>query len=332
MIADGPSQPPDLVPVFGPVPSRRLGRSLGINNIPPKVCTYGCVYCQVGRTTEWCVSRRAFVAPAALAQAVADRVAAARARAEPIDYLTFVPDGEPTLDVNLGATIELLRPLGLPVAVISNAALVWRDDVRADLMRADWVSLKVDSVREPVWRRINRPHRDLRLDAILEGMRRFGREFGGTLTTETLVVRGLNDGEADAHALGAFLANVRPRVAYLAIPTRPPAERWVEPPPEADLHRLYCLLAARLDRVEYLIGDEGDAFAATGDARRDLLSMTAVHPMRADAVRGVLARSGAAPGLLAELLGTGELVELDYRGERFYARGYHGRRREANDP
>jgi wyosine [tRNA(Phe)-imidazoG37] synthetase (radical SAM superfamily) len=97
---------------FGPVPSRRLGRSLGINNIPPKVCTFSCVYCQLGRTIKMQVERRAFFEPQKILSAVCDKIEKTRHSGESIDYVTFVPDGEPTLDPNLGREIELLRPLG----------------------------------------------------------------------------------------------------------------------------------------------------------------------------------------------------------------------------
>ena len=143
---------------FGPVPSRRLGRSLGINNIPPKVCTFSCVYCQVGRTTKMQVGRSSFYEPEEILRVVQDKVERTRKVGEGIDYLTFVPDGEPTLDINLGREIDLLRPLGIKIGVISNASLIGREDVREELMRADWVSLKIDSTREKVWRRCDRPH------------------------------------------------------------------------------------------------------------------------------------------------------------------------------
>jgi wyosine [tRNA(Phe)-imidazoG37] synthetase (radical SAM superfamily) len=131
---------------FGPVPSRRLGRSLGINNILPKICTYSCVYCQLGRTLKMQVQRQAFYEPGEIWSAVSDKVEKVRETGEAIDYMAFVPDGEPTLDINLGREIELLKRLSLPVAVITNASLIWRQDVRTDLMAADWVSLKVDAV------------------------------------------------------------------------------------------------------------------------------------------------------------------------------------------
>lgn len=179
--------------VYGPVPSRRLGRSLGINNIPPKICSYSCIYCQLGNTTNMQVQRTNFYEPEEIARAVQEKVNQARKKGEPIDYLTFVPDGEPTLDVNLGREIELLRPLGIKIAVITNASLIWREDVRQDLQEAAWVSLKVDAVSKDTWRRINRPHKLLRLENIFDGMLEFTNTFDGDLATETMLVQGVND-------------------------------------------------------------------------------------------------------------------------------------------
>ncbi|MBE9478850.1 MAG: radical SAM protein, partial [Chloroflexi bacterium] len=172
---------------FGPVPSRRLGRSLGINNIPPKICTYACVYCQLGRTLKMQVARQAFYGPEEVIGVVRDKVTSALDQDEAIDYLSFVPDGEPTLDLNLGVEISALRELGIRIAVISNASLIWREDVRAELMAADWVSLKVDAVRIPTWRQIDRPHGSLTLHAILDGIRTFAGDFKGDFVTETML-------------------------------------------------------------------------------------------------------------------------------------------------
>jgi wyosine [tRNA(Phe)-imidazoG37] synthetase (radical SAM superfamily) len=135
---------------FGPVPSRRLGRSLGINNIPPKFCTYFCVYCQIGRTDSRQVERHPFYEPQDIVKSVRKQVEKATKKGEPIDYLTFVPDGEPTLDSNLGYEIDLLKSLGIKIGIITNAPLAFREDVRADLMKADWVSLKIDSISKVI--------------------------------------------------------------------------------------------------------------------------------------------------------------------------------------
>ena len=312
---------------FGPVPSRRLGRSLGVNNIPPKVCTYSCVYCQLGRTIKMQVERRAFYQPEEILRDVEEKVRNAREVGESIDYLTFVPDGEPTLDVGLGQEIELLKPLGINIAVITNASLIWREDVKEDLMRADWVSLKVDSVSEDVWRRINRPHRALQLASILEGMLEFAKAYEGELATETMLVEGVNDGDEHVREVADFLAELKPAKAYLSIPTRPPAEEWAQPPNEKVINRAYQILGDRVDHVEYLIGYEGNAFAFTGNVEEDLLSITAVHPMREEAVKEFLARAKADWSIVRKLLKQGRLVEAEYEGSKFYIRRLQGARR-----
>jgi len=310
---------------FGPVPSRRLGRSLGVNNIPPKVCTYACVYCQLGRAICMQVERRPFYEPEAIRVDVRDKVERARAAGETSDYLTFVPDGEPTLDLHLGRAIDLLRPLGIRIAVITNSSLMGREDVRAALLKADWVSLKVDSVRESVWRQMNRPHRALRLASLQDGMLEFAKGYTGQLVTETMLIEGVNDGEAALGEVASFLARLQPRVAYLSVPTRPPAEAWVRPPREETLNRAYQILGRGVNRVEYLIGYEGNAFASTGDVEEDLLSITSVHPMREDAVDQFLARAGTDWRIVRQLVEQDRLIETEYEGRRFYVRRLRAR-------
>lgn len=305
---------------FGPVPSRRLGRSLGINNIPAKFCTYSCIYCQVGVTTGKEVERREFHRPEEILRDVREKVEKTRGAGEFIDYLTFVPDGEPTLDVNLGHEIGMLRPLDIKIAVITNSSLIWRKDVRDELMKADWVSLKVDSIREEVWRRINRPHRTLKLPSILDGMLEFARTYKGELVTETMLVKGVNDGVDLMEETAGFLAKLKPSKAYISIPTRPPAEKWVHPPEEGFINKAYHIFSQRTGSVEYLIGYEGNAFAFTGDVEDDLLSITAVHPMREEAVRELLARANAGWDVVEKLIGEDKIVRVEYEGNRFYMR------------
>jgi len=287
------------VMTFGPVPSRRLGQSLGINNIPPKTCSYACIYCQLGRTLVMQTERSDFYDPELVFEQVRNRVEEVRRAGEPIDYLSFVPDGEPTLDLNLGREIELVRPLGIKVAVITNTSLLWRQDVRDELALADWVSLKVDAVREEVWRRIDRPH---------------GR------------LHPINDGAELLEELADFLARLRPETAYLAIPTRPPAEENVRPPDEGGVTRAWSILSGVLDNVECLTGYEGNTFFSGGRVEEDLLAITSVHPMRADAVDALLARTGADRSVVRKLVAGGELVEVDYGGQSFLTRKLTRRR------
>ena len=305
---------------FGPVPSRRLGRSLGINNIPPKVCTYSCIYCQVGRTNTLQVERSPFYEPEEIVKAVKKKVENARREGEAIDYLTFVSDGEPTLNANLGYEIDLLKSLGIKIGIITNASLVFREDVRADLLKTDWVSLKFDSIRPKSWRRINRPHRDLNLGLILKGMQNFSINFPGALVTETMLVKGLSIDINILKEMANFLSRLNPAKAYLAIPTRPPAENWVGPPLPEDINLAYQVFHEKLDQVEYLIGYEGNAFAFTGNIEQDMLSITAVHPMRQSAVSELLKKGNADWSEVHKLIDQGKLVETDYEGKKFYLR------------
>ena len=306
--------------IFGPVPSRRLRRSLGINTIPTKICSYSCVYCQVGRTCKVQVARRRFSRPEAISSEVERIVEELGHRNETVDYLTFVADGEPTLDINLGRMIELLKPLGIKIAVITNASLISRADVRAELSLADWVSLKVDSVNEELWRIINQPDPTLQFDDLLSGMLSFSKEFRGVLTTESMLLRGINDADVNLEPLATFLAELKPAIAYVAVPIRPPAERWVAIPEAETLNRAVQIISKKLKHVEYLTGYEGNTFAFSGDAATDLLSITAVHPMREDAVLGLLAKAHADWSCVEQLIAENLMQQTEYEGRTFYLR------------
>jgi len=304
---------------FGPVPSRRLGRSLGINNIPAKICSYSCIYCQLGRTTKISTERRPFYDPKKLFRIVKSKVEEAKNRDERIDYLTFIPDGEPTLDKNLGIEIEMLKEIEIPTAVLTNASLLWRDEVIDDLIKADLVSLKVDAVNEDTWRIINRPHRSLRINEILDGIIKFSEEFKGRLITETMLIDGYMD---NLENIADFLSKIRPCKAYIAIPTRPPAESWVKPASEETINRAFNIFSKSLgeDGVEYLIGYEGSSFALTGDLEEDLLSIMSVHPMREDGVSEVLRKANADWGIIDKMLNEKKIVRLEYDGHIYYMR------------
>jgi wyosine [tRNA(Phe)-imidazoG37] synthetase (radical SAM superfamily) len=300
------------------MPSRLLGRSLGINNIPPKICTYSCAYCQVGRTLQMEVKRRPFYRPGEILDEVRENVEMSEELDQFIDYLTFVPDGEPTLDINLGLEMEMLKSLGIRIAVITNASLIWDEGVREELSKANWISLKVDATSETAWRRINRPHRALKLEDILQGILDFSKSYKGVLATETMLVRDVNDGKESLEMTADFLAQIRPEKAYISVPTRPPAEEWVLPPSEESINRAYQIFRSRLEQAELLVGYEGDAFASTGDAEQDLLSITAVHPMREEAVKKFLELAGRDWNIIQRLIDSGQMVETEYGGKKFY--------------
>jgi len=270
--------------------------------------------------------RREFYPPEEILRDVEEQLDKAWSKNEAVDYLAFVPDGEPTLDVNLGREIKLLKSLGTKIAVISNASLMWREDVRRDLLDADWVSLKVDAVTETLWRRVNRPHRALRQEAVLQGMKEFADIFEGELATETMLIQGLNDGDEEAEKIADFMTELMPDIAYIAIPTRPPAEKWVEPADERAINRVYHIFNEKLRHVEYLIGYEGNAFAFTGNVENDLLNISSVHPLREEGVDVLLSKAGSDWTVVDRLIEEKKLIELEYQGKKFYMRKLPSRR------
>jgi len=308
--------------VFGPVPSRRLGQSLGVNNIPPKVCSYSCVYCQVGVTEKPETEPRAFYPPERVAAEVRQRVENLRDRGETIDVITFVPDGEPTLDIHLADAIDLIKPIGLPVAVISNGSLLWQPEVRERLAHADWVSLKLDAADKATWRKVNRPADDLILERVLEGIHAFATGFKGFLATETMLVAGINDAEEQVSATAGAVASLQPDKAYFAIPTRPtamPGGRGPDPESYACAIRTF---KAKVNVVEELTDHVAGAFGFSGDAEADILATTAVHPMSEADVAAFLTKAGAKLDLADALVMRGLLKRVRHGEQTFYVRSH----------
>lgn len=311
--------------IFGPVPSRRLGRSLGVNNIPHKVCSYSCTYCQVGKAVQMGILRREFYSPAVIVEQVDERLKGL-AKVDYPDYITIVPDGEPTLDIHLGQLIQALKRFGIPVAVITNSSLLPLEEVQDELMMADFLSMKIDSVQEALWRKIDKPHRGLRFDQILRAAEVFSTKFKGTLVTETMLIKGINDHEAALSANAQFLKLLNPSIAYLAIPTRPPAFKNTLPPDEAGVVQAYQVYTKEGIKTELLTGYEGNAFTSSGSFSEDMLSITAVHPMREDAVRALMERSQATDDDLNSLILQQLITCVVYNQATYYLRKFHNQK------
>ena len=307
---------------FGPVPSRRLGRSLGINNIPPKICTYSCIYCQLGKTSKMKIEPQVFYSSSQIFKEVQEKVKKSKEKGELIDYLTFVPDGEPTLDINLGQEIKLIKSLGIKIAVITNSSLIDKKIVQENLTKADLISFKIDSVEEEIWRKVDRPHRNLSLKDILNSMLKFRENYKGEIITETMLVKDINDNSQHIKKVADFLAKLKPSRSYLYLPIRPPADSWVQSPSEEVVNQSYNLFKEKVDQVECLIGYEGNAFAFTGEVEEDILSITSVHPMREDALKDFLGRAHSNWSLIESLIKQGKLVESEYEGHKFYIRKF----------
>ncbi|HOO66675.1 MAG: radical SAM protein [Bacteroidales bacterium] len=308
--------------VFGPVPSRRLGKSLGVNSIPFKVCSYSCRYCQLGKGIRMQAERQVFFDPEMLADEVRELLDKTRGTADFPDYVTIVPDGEPTLDINLGVLIDRLKALGVPVAVITNSSLLHMQEVRDELMKADYVSVKADTFSRETWKRLNIPHRTLEIDKIRDGIMTFSGLYWGKLVTETMLVKDINDSHDEINNTAGIVRLINPHTAYISIPTRPPAYSGVMPADEDRVLEAYHAFAQQVENVELLTGYEGNEFSSTGMFREDILAITAVHPMREDAVTELLARSNESEETLEMMIDEELLRRVAYGNHNYYMRRF----------
>jgi wyosine [tRNA(Phe)-imidazoG37] synthetase (radical SAM superfamily) len=308
---------------FGPIQSRRLGKSLGINNIvSPKSCTYNCTYCQVGRTKKQDITRRSFFSPDRIEKEVRDHLRQLSERDKP-DYLTIVSNGEPTLDENLKETINRLKGTGLPVAVITNGSLLNQDSVIEELLEADWVSVKMDAADKKIWQALNRPHRSLDFDAILTGVFSFFKSFQGIACTESMLVNGINDSKEHLFRLSELIHTASPSKAYISIPIRPPAEKNIRPPDEETLNEAWQIISKTGISAELLTGFEGSWAGYTGNAYEDILNITAVHPLREETLARLLLNDGAGMNVIDSLISQRLIKETIYDGKKYYMRKYN---------
>jgi wyosine [tRNA(Phe)-imidazoG37] synthetase (radical SAM superfamily) len=307
---------------FGPVPSRRLGKSLGINNIiRPKVCSYSCVYCQVGKTARPSLRRQPFFKPDVIMKEVEAHLKKLSSGDQP-DYLTFVSNGEPTLDIHLGKSIKLLKKLNVPIAVITNSSLLSDESVRDDLNQADWVSMKVDAADAGTWQKVNCPVEGLSFDTLLEGLSLFAGEYNGKLMTETMLCKGLNDNEDNLKSVATIIKKLTPGRAYISIPIRPPADKGIMPPDLEKLNIAWQIYReAGLD-TELLTGFEGVNTGFTGNIYEDILNITAVHPLREDTLRELLEKNNSDFSIVESLLGQRLVRVAVYQGKKFYLRDF----------
>jgi len=264
------------------------------------------------------IKRKEFFSSDQIYYEVAEKVRQLNKVGEKIDNITFVPDGEPTLDINIGNTIEKLKSFGIKIAVITNASLIWDIQVQKDLMKADWVSLKIDSVIENIWRKINRPHGLLDLQKILHGIEEFAASFRGILVTETMLVKGVNDNRESLSKTAQMIKGIKPESSYILVPTRPTVEKTADVPSEENINMAYQIFSGLINNVQLVVSNEGTDFHFSSDAEKELLSILAVHPMRKDAVEEFLFRSNSDWNLIDKLIKHGQLKEVTFSGNNFF--------------
>jgi wyosine [tRNA(Phe)-imidazoG37] synthetase (radical SAM superfamily) len=304
--------------VFGPVPSRRLGRSLGIDPIPLKTCNWNCVYCQLGRSTPLTNQRREYVPRGEIVLQM--KAALEGHRREEIDWITFVGSGEPTLHAGLGWMIRQIKTLtNIPIAVITNGSLLHRPDVREELCAADAVLPSVDAGTETLYHTINRPHPHLLFPNFVEGLVAFRDVYRGKLWVEVMLVKGLNDSEEVLRSLAKILRRIMPDAIHLSLPIRPPAEPWVQPADEEALMRAVAILGSAASVIHPVEGE----FDLSGyeNILEAIIAIVTRHPLREEDLVRALNRwaPSRVTEALRELAASGRAQVISRFGHRYWA-------------
>jgi len=299
--------------LFGPVPSRRLGRSLGVDLIPPKTCTYDCIYCEVGPTT--CRSQERFsYRTEAIIEEMAKYLQNQGVRP---DVITLAGSGEPTLNLGLGRIIREIKAMSpIPVAVLTNGALLYLPEVRRELAAADIVLPSLDAAREETYRAINRPLPELSLDSLLEGLMSFRREYRGQIWLEVMLLKGLNDTEAELTLLRRALEKIAPDKIQLNTAVRPVVEDAARPLDQAEMEAAAATLGGP---VEVIASFSRADIAGSPRQDEDLVEMLSRRPMTApDLAQALGLPLVQIVARLKRLQDSGRISHNRYHNEEFY--------------
>ncbi len=294
--------------IYGPVPSRRLGRSLGVDPLPLKTCNFSCIYCQLGRTERYTKDRKEFFPKEDIAEEMEERIK--KIGREKIDYITFAGSGEPTLYSSLGWLIEKAKGYG-KVAILTNGSLLSDEEVREELCKADVVLPTLDAGYEETFKRINRPYR-ISFDTMIEGMINFRKEFKGELWFEFMAIDGLNDSQQEISKVKEILDAIGADRVYINVPIRAPAEPWVR-----GSRKIQEIKAVLSESFEIVMPEEGEFEIVSKDkegVRRELLNIIRRHPMRREQIEEVLIVKGF-EDLLEELIEEKEIEVFFMRVE-----------------
>jgi len=307
-----------LKTVFGPVPSRRLGQSLGIDPIPLKTCNWNCVYCQLGRSRPLTNQRKDYIDPDLILNELS-KALEAHAPGE-IDWITIVGSGEPTLHASLGRLIHQVKQItDIPLAVITNGALLHLPEVRQDLSSAEAVLPSLDAGNATLYKRLNRPHPGVPFDKLVAGMISFRQIYRGKLWVEVMLVRGLNDSAPALREIATVLEQIDPDEIHINQPIRPPAEPWVQPADEEGLLRARAILGDKARPFTFSQGhfDLGQYENAV-DA---ILAIITRHPMRQVELEQTLIEwdRWEVNQAMAELKASGRAQVVERYGDKFWS-------------
>ena len=270
--------------IYGPVPSRRLGVSLGVDVIPRKTCSYDCIYCQLGRVTNKTIQRDVYIPAELIIREVKDFLAQLET---PVDYITFSGSGEPTLHSQIGPIIGGIKEMtSIPVAVITNGSLLFMDEVKLDLSEADLIIPSLDAVSKTVYETINRPEESLEINRVIQGLVDFREQFRGQVWIEILYCRGINDDPFEISKMKKVLEKVNPNRIQLNTVYRPPAEDFASPLEEERLREIEEDFGDKASIITPYRGNK--SMGGKGEIEKRIIDALRRRPLTAEDMAGIL--------------------------------------------
>jgi len=261
--------------LYGPVPSRRLGRSLGIDLVPHKICTYDCIYCQIGKTTEKTLSRKEYVPVKEIMEEVERFL---KAGTVSIDYLSLTGSGEPTLHSQIRSVIEGIKTItSIPVAVLTNGSLLYEEEVRQDLLRADVVLPSLDAVSSEVFMKINRPRPGFSIKEVIEGLVEFRKVYRGQIWLEILFCKGVNDSKEELLRIKKVLDRIQPDCIHINTVVRPPSEKWAVPLNPEEMEKIKAFFGEKASIISEF--DRHPPVVSERDIQEEILKILKRRPL-----------------------------------------------------
>lgn len=261
--------------LYGPVPSRRLGRSLGIDLVPHKICTYDCIYCQIGKTTDKTLVRKEYVPVKEILEEVRRFL---KEETSSLDHLSLSGSGEPTLHSQIRSVIEGIKTItSIPVAVITNGSLLYEEEVRQDLLHADIVLPSLDAVSSEVFMRINRPRPGFSIEKVIEGLVEFRKVYKGQIWLEILFCKDVNDSKEELLRMKKAVDRIQPDRIHLNTVVRPPSEKWAAPLSQKEMEEIQVYFGEKASIITEF--DRHPSSISGRDIKEEILEILKRRPL-----------------------------------------------------
>ena len=301
--------------IFGPVPSRRLGLSLGVDPVPKKICSLDCVYCEVGRTTDKTLQRKPYVPAEIILSELSDFLSTYKNK---IDVITFSGSGEPTLNSDLGKIIKGIRKLtDIKIALLTNGTILWDPDVRKDIVDVDIIMPSLDAVTPEIFKKVNQPYKNLTVDMVIKGEIALRKEFAGEYDLEILIVKGINDKESEYRKLAEVVNKIDPDSVQLNTVVRPPGKGNAKAVDRNELEKLKILIGKKANIIPDFQVDKDNKGSL--DLYDSLINMLKIRPCTLDEISTALQVEKETVKMAINGLGyKGYLYEEERDGKVFY--------------